>query len=842
MIAAAEAGEFDGLESLKDWGWTKKSSVHTEPTDSEKDSASDGSRETTGPTKGELFVPAIYTQRWGMNGSKRATTKRIGTNGEVSVAQSSHSQNASLNETADEQSGFEDSERSHFIFKTIRDLMNRHRVIEAGEMFLETHPPTLTTISMEQRELALEIFYANCQRGNIFVARCIFERIEAVDRVSPRMWKVLLMALAKNGSVESASQLYMKYRNSFELPPIMIDVILRCLLESQRFRVAKWLMYASIKHDRNCGLCGLFLAALWRKTRSIDLINEQFEKLLSILPRFEKKPTEKLFNPVLKAYVEFGRVADAEALANDMQTKYQVPVSCRTKGLLLFSSALACDWNAVENGLQEMHDLGLTHNMDDFVRIFDRMFLEYWPSHSATDIRSFFFGAVEKYSLVPDRVLYQHALEALVEKGNMDHLAELSNLVKSRGWELEFDEDEFLEMLRSRRLARERSPTGSWQTLQAARVKYGQVASSQQILGYDQRSVPIAQVNRMPRTQEPLPWYERTMEDILPSRPIDQYQPLDKQMGHYLHSGNIKGALEAFQNAKAAGLQFKPIHVELAVIATLVDVGLNAARALIEEEWEGIRHFQLFFPRFFRQVTEIEPPAEVEIIKMAVFRFYNLCWENPLLIVKHNFMISMTSQLIKKRQYNDALDLLLTAYKSRWGRHVKFNGICMKMFVRAFLATDNLKGVRWCILTGIARGSACNKEFLVEVRRAVASLRLRSPQDTRDRMRKRTAYLIYLNFLADILEKKCDGDADMRTLRSNRSEKRMSRRLHEQPVTSERPRCDFASVRRAVESWDEELELDKLTSKTNLNARAVVVLEMWDERNVVEEGDEYYAD
>src|SRR5699024_10061909 len=153
--------------------------------------------------------------------------------------------------------------------------------------------------------------------------------------------------------------------------------------------------------DRDCGLCGAFLTGLWKKTRSIELMNTQLMKLLAVLPKLDKPPTDKLFNPVVKAYIEFGRLGDAEALVQKMITTYDLPLNCRTMGLLVHGRALRCDWEGVESGLQKMHDLKLTRRRFDFVRIFDRIFLEYWVSHSGQEMRDYVFRCIDKYDIVP---------------------------------------------------------------------------------------------------------------------------------------------------------------------------------------------------------------------------------------------------------------------------------------------------------------------------------------------------------------------------------------------------------------------------------------------------------
>lgn len=857
MIEAAEAGEFMGLDSLKDDDRKLRKRRDSQvasasPAQDEQAVPKDGSENA--PVKSETKVPPVWllqTQSqdrfpapvknlWGArkpNDSQehretegtdspsaeqeRPATPLSRVDSGIGLAQDERLSENTTKEAIPDENVFYAPDR-------IRDLLDRDRPIEAAQLFLDTHPASLKGLPSDRRELALEIFLVNCREGNVFIAKSIFERIEAVDKVNLTMWKALLFALAQKGHVESVATLYLRYRHQFHVPPYLVDIILRALLESHRLTTAKWFLFRNLKLDQNCGLSGLYLSGLWKKTRSIELLNGQFQKLLKFLRRLGKRPTEKLFNPMLKAYVEFGRVADAEALATLMETKYEIPPSCRSKGLLVYAQALRCEWEKVERGLQEMHDLGLTENRHDFTRIFDRIFLEYWVVNPGSAIRDFVFRSIERYNLVPDAVLYKHILEAFVEKGDQDMIAELSHLARERNWKIPIDEKEFLEILRTRRHAVEQSPVGFWNMLQAARIKYGQSATSQQILGYDRTSFPLVEVNQMPYSDYSVAWYERTMKQMLPSRPVDQYQSLDKQMSYYMHVGKMDEALRCFRNAKEAKLVLKQRHVELAVAATLIKDGLAAARAVVEEEWRELRRKVQFFPLFFRQVMEAEPADEGEVLKMAVFHFYNLCWENPKLIVKHHITVATSRRLMVDQKPEVALDLLKDVYMSRYGRTRKFDGTCMKMFVRAFEQTGNVAGVRWCILTALSRGTALNRDLVVEVRRALASLRWNQKGQHSEH------YLAYLDYLAGLLEQKSNGVPELRHLRTNRGEKRLARKTSEEPRVVDELRSDFASVRLVVEHWDEERELEQLFGGGDTDPRETA--RRWSERQVLTAG------
>ncbi|KKK21677.1 hypothetical protein ARAM_007223 [Aspergillus rambellii] len=709
----------------------------------------------------------------------------------------------------------------------IQDLLNRNRPIDAAEVFLGAHPASVQGISSGRRELATQTFYINCKQNNVFMARSIFNRLNDIDTVSPTMWKVLLVALARNGSVESVATLYTQFMHKFQLPDDLVDIVLRSLIESRRLTTAKWVLLRNLRVDRDCGLCGAYLQGLWKKTRSIELLNGQFRKLLIMFPRFGKTPTEKLFNPLVKAYVEFGRAADAEALVHEMVNTYEVPLGCRTKGLLVYAKALDCDWEAVEAGFEEMHELNLTDSKRDFTQIFDRIFLEYWVTHTGTEIRDFLYRYIDRFRIVPDRVLYKHILEAFVEKGNTDMIAEFSQLAKERLWTSRLNHDEFLELLRDRRQALEDSPVGFWNMLQVAREEHGRAAATQQVLGYDQRSFPLATVNKMPKSQASLPWYERTLKAMTPSKPVDQYQKLHKQMTHYMHVGKMHEALRCYQNAKNAQFQVKQLHVELAVIATLLEDGLSAARELIETEWKSIRHLIRFFPVFFRQITDADPSAEGELIKSAVLRFYELCWSSKKMMVKHHITAATSRRLIIRKQPELAIDVLTAVYTSRYRRVVKFDAVCMKMFLRAFASVGNLAGVRWCMLTSLSRGSALSRDFVVEVRRLMVALeRDSAPGELAEEATERAKQLRYLNHIADILERKCNGESEAWGVKTDLAVKKSYRRMLKRPLDHTRL-YNQSEIQRTIEEWDEEYELEGVLGRIDIEPKSI--LARWNE-------------
>jgi hypothetical protein len=843
MVEAAETGEFDGLASLKQAGWNRESHIHEhDPVSDPLPNPGDIDAEGIVIKKDSIHMreyqryPSPFTHldlEAAANDLERATVTESWLM-DRSEAIDFPAYDQETEPSVHDQSEIESQSAQPEIqaIRTVRDLFERGRIIEAAEFFLETRSQTKKKISPRDRELAVNIFYANCADDNIWVARNIFEYIESQSSISPRMWKTLIIALTKANAIESASRLILKYSDKIQIPFYMAELVIRCLIETFRFREAAIVMYRNIGYDDDCSLCGVFLNCLWKKSRSIDLVNREFERIMTIIRRFHQQPTQKLFNPMLKAYISFGRIADAEALAKDMTTTYDVAPNCRTKGLLLLGQAYSCNWKDVKDGLQEMHELGMTSDDRSFTKAFTALFLEYWPTHNAADIHEFFMDAVEQYSLAPDQLLYDYVLQAYIQKGNTDFVRELSRLAKKLEWKVEMKENQLLEQLQIHRRRVENSPVGFWQLMNAARVAYGQSASSQRILGYDQRSVPWPEANCVPYSKDWPNWYRRAVKGIMTDRPIDQYPALDRQMAESLHAGDFDSTLWFYGNASTAGYVFMSHHVELAAIAALVEKGLNPTQNLVQKHWGDIMSKLVVIPHFFLQIMHGDALSKTELIKMAVFRFYSLCWEMPNLKLKHRFMNHIATRYIKEGQADAALDLMITAYKSRWGRQKAFNGECMRTMMRAFVLTGHLKGIRWCLLTAIARESACSKDFIVDARRALVTGHVKKI-GWEGRPLDRVLFLRHLGKLVRILERKNAGDPELVSMFVNdKKRKRMSKGFYHPQI--HRWRDDkLKTLQKTIAHWDEERELEwTITPPTNIFQPEEKVLELWDEERI----------
>lgn len=705
----------------------------------------------------------------------------------------------------------------------MNQLLHQHQAIEAAQLFIDTYPDAGNQISSAMQDIVTRVFYMNCKQGNVFIAKAVFLRLIAMDKATQTMLDMLVFALAKNGSIETVSSLVMlvlqnnNRKNRLQISPTVLDIVIRSLVESRRLTTAKKILFKNLEHDRNCGLCGAYLAGVWRKTRSIELLNGIFRKLLNVLPRMGKRPSDKLFNPMLKAYVEFGRLADAETLVDEMVTKYNITAHCRTKGLLVFGKALQGDWAGVKEALQEMQALGLTYRRD-FVQIFDRIFLEYWVSHTGEETRDFVFHYIDKFGIVPDRVLYKHILEAFVEKGDESMITELRDMYRARAWTVPMSEKKYLDLLRSKRLALEESPVGFWKMFRAAREKHGQAIISQQVLGYDQRSFPDTDVNKMPYTGSRLPWHERSLKTLTAPRRADNYQKLEVSMAYHMHVGNMLDALAFFNGARDAGFCLKQIHLELALIAILIEHGHHAAREFIAAESESIQSSFPEYPELYNLVAKRDSIPEVTLIKAAVFRFYELCVTTKNLRPKHSITVTVSRLLLMRLKPEQAIDLMASVYMSRYRYVADITDIYMKIFLRAFGEANNLQGVRWCILTVLARDMDTKHGFTAQARIFLYKRKqiARDPNDVK---------LEYLSLATDLLQEK---ESEGGRIRGRDDLKRLSRTQLKKPK-DEKLLFQPGDIIPTIESWDEEYELEAALGLSDDDSK------LWEEMEAEEE-------
>lgn len=245
----------------------------------------------------------------------------------------------------------------------------------------------------------------------------------------------------------------------------------------------------------------------------------------------------------------------------------------------------------------------------------------------------------------------------------------------------------------------------------------------------------------------------------------------------------------------------KNVHVELAVISTLLEHGLAAARELIKSEWENVERASKFVPDLFYQLLQVHERNETKQVKKAVLRFYHICMTHKNLTVKHHLTVAMSRRLIFLKKSDIALDLLATVYTSRYRDAAKFSGVFMKMFARAFAELQNLAGIRWTTLSALAQSRTITWDLVVEIRRILGVLH-RSVNASSSP--EKTEQLEYLDHIAMLLEKKSEGDTSVSELHIDPDKRQQS-----QPRTGDERRLfKKEDIRETLETWSEVQELE----------------------------------
>ncbi|KAJ5272557.1 hypothetical protein N7478_007682 [Penicillium angulare] len=723
MMEAAEAGEFMGLESLKDRASLQNK---TEVPGHGLDRSSLGGD--------GVALSASHPVRSQDSPAPRAL-KPHGRSYNVPLSyadpKSKHDNRVAIDREAEQDEVRRAAGKPTFE-ESINRLLGKGKPIEAANLFLKVVLPRKDeAISWGRRALGYEIFRVNCKAGNTYIARSIYLRLDKVSVMDTQMWSSMIHLLAREGHVESAAAIFEQHRSTFTLPEYLLEVTLRCLLESNRLSQAKRLFYSRIEHDRNGGLCGTFLDGLWKKTRNVDVVNIEFRKIITELNKLGRQPTEKVFNGLVKAYIEAGQYEDAEAIVGDMEEKYGAKPGCRTIGLLLHCRALQCDWEGVIVGLHKMHERGFTKDKPNFNRVFDRVWAEYWPSHSGPDNWKFLQTYLQEFDIRPDNVLHRHLIEGMVERCDTETLRKFHMFTDARKWNTGIDHDAMLRILEARRVAMQDSPTGFWQMFQAAKKQHGMVAMSRRIMGVGAGYYHIEKNGTSPIRYEAKKSFSRSMKGLGEKSSINLYVPATKRMAHHIHVGKYTDAKQLLQQAVDKGYPVKPIQIQLGVIATLLHGGLGGlseAQNMIKKLWSSwnkrpsLNYSQRsprFVPIFFQQIMQLDPyrVSESTLIKLALFEFYEICVENERLQFKHHASNAVARRMIALQRPLVAVNLLSAIYISKWRKAYGFTQVQLKMLIRGYTWINNPRGLWWCMMTVLSRNEPVSRDFVVEVER-----------------------------------------------------------------------------------------------------------------------------
>ncbi|KAM5456886.1 hypothetical protein MaudCBS49596_001128 [Microsporum audouinii] len=705
----------------------------------------------------------------------------------------------------------------------IEKHLEQGQPIEAAHHFLRP-PGDFVEENLEAlKELSSRIFNENLKAGNTSLAGGIFRWDERNGQVTSSSWESLILAQGSRWSADTLASLYLRHADRFELSYELRGIVLRSLVDSYRLGEAKNFVFRYLKDDKSCGLSAIYLGGLYAKSRNMELVETQAGKLASSLLGLEILPTERLFNPLLKAYIESGYDEKAQALIEEMKSIYGISIGLRPLGLLAYGKSLKSDWQGVEQCLRQIHELGLDRSgRKNFTKVFDRIFLEYFLGNSGESIRKFIFQAIEEYDLEMDDVLFEHILIAFIQKGNMEMVDEFLQAAKAKSWNVTSNKEHFIHLLRNHRMTCEKSAVGLWRMFRSSQEKNGRAGASLRMLGFDRDSFPLEEAYKLPWTGGRTAWSDKIKSAPMSGRDVDKFVALRKRMIHSINAGRMNEALELFTTAKASGKFMKQIHVELALVASLMQKGCaNEAQKILEGAKTSFPEFdKTKLGHFYKQIFEIR--SREKALKMAVFLFYRVLEDN-MLPIKHHMTVSASAMLIKQGKPGAALRLFRAVNKGKYGASSPFDAIAVKMIARAAAASGSRRGLRWAILTAMSRSSALHRDLVVELQRLVEHLKYMleqhsntsAPNAADDTLHNELEYLDYLVKLLDQKEAVQSGRADAVVAQetAKKDPGQMPVTDHDTPIRPQDLTLRASGLVQTLENWCERSEFELASGK-----------------------------
>ncbi|KAI5296547.1 hypothetical protein KEM52_000488 [Ascosphaera acerosa] len=648
----------------------------------------------------------------------------------------------------------------------IHALLREGKLIEATQHFLDLYAASPDFSRESRREAAVTLLYANLRDDNVSLASSVFETIEDQGfGMTPALWELMLLAYGKDARPDAIADLYLKYAHQYRLPKNLSVMVVRALLDTYRVDEAREFAHHFLYRDDDCAIAGLYLQGVWKTSRKVELVESQFQQLVKMFSRRRKQVAEKLFEPMLKAYIEAGHEERAVALIRAMKNDFGVAPGLRTMGLIAYSKALQCDWDAVEADVKAIHASGVAAlHPHKFAKIFHRILLEYAIANSGKKTYDFILLGLNDCNIKPDQVLFDHITSVLIERGGADQVDKIIRMSQQRKWPVAVDKEQLLERVRAARLAIEMTGHSLWDMYQAHAQQRGYTALSSRVLGHDIASIPLHEAYQLPWTHQPSKWWANAMQLRDPKKPLNQFLPLYAQMLHFIQAGKPKQALLLFRLAKEAGFVMKRMHIELAVTASIAEEeDLYGAQEILDQELahraQGFGHAAGSHSGYLHQVMSAKPSMleRTEALVMAVHGFYRLL-ERKLLPFQHSFMANISSRLIKRGNSQAALSLVHAICNSRYGGMVPFDDNTVRILIRGFASAGNLRGVRWAIVTAIHRPELLTRPLLIDVLRVLETLRLTQPgTDAAVTPEQYQEYLAHLAWLAEILSAKYEA-------------------------------------------------------------------------------------
>lgn len=555
---------------------------------------------------------------------------------------------------------------------------------------------TLKQLSPEEAELAIELFYLNLDAGDISKAKGLYSLLSAMKATTQAVWELTIIAHAKSKHWELASQTYLEYAKRYQLSDSLTEPLLRALLNTGRLEMARNLLLRQIDLDSECALSSIFLLYIWKKTRTLAAVKENFAQLLAVNRRESNKVTIKLVNPMIKALVESRNIEEAKALLQEMQETYGVQPSVRTHGFFIYQQALELKWADVEEGLSDLTVAGSTRaEPRDFTHLFSRIFLEFYATHGAPDIHAFVMNGIIEYKLRIDQVLFDSIIEAYVQRhGTSEMLSEFLDECARRRFRVSFDRVGLMSKL-SRRddlVSSPRQSLGVWHMIRKTQSRAGPVIARRETT----EGVEDARFGPGEWREDVRSWISRGMKMRNPVN-LNQFISLRQQMLTALREGKLEKTRVLFEAGIRAGSPIRQIHFEIALVASTIQEGLSSTtRALLTHAFEHNAH-ESIIPLYLQRLQKLDPADPFAAVSLSIRHFYTLMSENNL-NPTHSLLRKTVTCYLHQNMTFEARNLMYVVSRTYWQRSIlPFTIADWTLYLDALIRKEsiNLKHVIW---------------------------------------------------------------------------------------------------------------------------------------------------
>ena len=166
----------------------------------------------------------------------------------------------------------------------------------------------------------------------------------------------------------------------------------------------------------------------------------------------------------------------------------------------------------------------------------------------------------------------------------------------------------------------------------------------------------------------------------------------------------------------AVGLPSSPRSLEIAVEATLRlrnGDSLYAEQIMSSAREAGMNVTCAMGPLLIHQMQRLDTRSrrEANNIRTTVIEYYRMNNENGW-PVSHRVGVTAADVLIRNRRSEYGLNILSAIYKSEWATARPFDIIAMTVFLKGYLATQSVAGIRWVVRTVLEEDIRIDEKFM----------------------------------------------------------------------------------------------------------------------------------